>query len=120
MKDLRFNPRSASEIRNKEKTCSVRFGTKYVGQFELGEIIQLYIDIKPLAQVKVTAIETKKISEITEEDLAGHSSYAKTPDTLKLTLNGYYGRQLGRKVNDEDTVTIIRWEYQEESKKPSE
>lgn len=103
-------------IMQKKKWTTVRFGDRYVKDYQIGDVIAITCGFDPsiaehIADGVLTKIDLKKIGDICDKDLEGESPDSLTKELLIDTLNGIYEQRLGRKVHDEDLVTIISWSY---------
>jgi hypothetical protein len=116
MKTINFYPWYRGLIINRSKTTTVRLGDRYAQDYRPGEEVQITVGFngqKPrfINHGVITALQVKKISEITLEDLEGESPDSVTPEMLRVTLNRIYGDRLKRPVNEDDVVTIVKWRY---------
>lgn len=121
-KQLNFYPTTPTGCNYKElimerkKWTTVRFGDKYAKDYRVGEIVAVTCGFDPataehMADGVITRIELKKLGNINDKDLEGESPDSLTRELLLNTLNGIYEQRLGRKVHNEDLVTIISWNY---------
>jgi len=119
MELFNFLPKYKDWILEGKKFRSVRYGNKYYKKFKIGDkvAITIYDDLntifdpknaQKIADAEIVEIVFKKIKEIKEEDLVGDpEGWPKS--SLISGLSEIYSKRIGRSINEEDFVTIIKF-----------
>lgn len=111
IKVLNFFPFYANLIRDKKKTTTLRLGNK-CSLYKAGEQMDITIgwdlkNVERLGKIVITEVILKKIKDLTTVDLVGESPDCLIPDAVKYCLGAIYRKD----VNEEDIVTIVKWEF---------
>ena len=103
-----FYPNQASQIHTRRQTRTLRLGDRLLS-YDIGETILLTELGLALVKVKITKLKVKRLYELSLRDLKGSSF--RTVDEARETLELIYPR--ANFANP--LITIIDWEYTEES-----
>jgi len=107
MKSLKFVPELCEKILGGEKTSTWRlFDDKDIQEGDELEFINKETR-EVIGVAKVSAIKTKTLGTLTDEDWEGHERYVSENEMYK-TFRGFYGD----KVNPETEVKIIDFTFQ--------
>ncbi|MEM5793973.1 MAG: ASCH domain-containing protein [Candidatus Aenigmatarchaeota archaeon] len=113
MKKLNFLPKYKNWILEGKKFRTVRLGNDYIKKFKVGDKIEITIadDLKnaqKIAEAEITELVLKKIKEVRKEEVIGDPE-AWPKSSLVSILNEIYSKRIGRKVKEDDYVTIIKF-----------
>lgn len=119
MKKFNFLPKYKDWILGGKKFRSVRFGDEYLKKFKVGDRIAITIcdnvsnvrnlsGAQKIAKAEITEIVFKKIKEIRKDDVIGDPE-AWPKSSLISMLNEIYSKRIGRKVKEDDYVTIVKF-----------
>jgi len=105
MKTLKFRPHLVLLVLSGEKTSTWRlFDDKDLSVDDEVSLLNKET-LAEFAKAKITAVEEKKLRELTDDDFSGHERYEST-EKMYETLRGFYGD----KVNSETVVKMIDFE----------
>ncbi len=110
MKRLNFFPYYEGYLRSKEKTTTIRLDNHR--GFLPGEEVIISLGWEgstPLDIHKgmIKEVYSRRIKDITEQDLKGESPDCQSKETVKLVLGCIYKKKLA----DDDTIWIIKFEH---------
>ena len=110
-KKLNFYPYYARLLSSRRKTTTIRLGNQ-TGRFSNGDVVRITVgwnveSNSEIAKARITHIETKRVIEINRDDLEGESPDCRNKGAIIYVLSAIYRRI----VSDNDTVTIVKWEY---------
>jgi hypothetical protein len=119
MKQFNFLPKYKNWILEGKKFRTVRYGDKYYKKFRVGDRVTITIcdnvtsnyDLKnaqKIADGEILELVFKKIKDIKQEDVVGDPE-AWPKSSLISGLSEIYSKRIGRKVNENDFVTIVKF-----------
>ena len=110
MKQFNFLPKYKNWILGEKKSRTVRFGDKYCKEFRVGDKVAITVGdnskTQKIANAEILELVYKKIKEIKPEDVIGDPE-AWPIRSLISGLTEIYLKRIGRKVREEDFVTIV-------------
>lgn len=120
MKQFNFLPKYKDWILEGKKFRTVRYGDKYYKIFKAGDKVAITIfddvntvggnlkDAQKIADAEILELVFKKIKDIKPEDVVGDPE-AWPKSSLISGFNEIYSKRIGRKVTEEDFVTIVKF-----------
>lgn len=113
MKQFNFLPKYKDWILKGKKFKTVRYGDKYYKKFKVGDKVAITIGKNPknaqkIADTEILELKYKKIKEIKLDDVVGDPE-AWPISSLISGFNEIYSKKIGRKVIEEDFVTIVKF-----------
>jgi hypothetical protein len=106
------------QLKRGRKTATIRLGNKS-GKYERGQVVWVTVGFRHSPREKIFAaviddVEVKKVSELSPRDIEHDNPEFRRLDEIIHFLEQIYGR----KVHEEDTVTVVR--FSQISDRPSE
>ena len=116
MKELFLHQKHKRAILSRRKTRTIQLSKKLANKFKRGNKIRIGIEIgtnqkKFLAEAIITSVKFKRIRNLTKQDISGGNPKTKTKQDLIKSLGFYYKKKLGRDLQPDDVMSVIRWKY---------
>jgi hypothetical protein len=110
MKTLNFYPYYEEYLRAKKKTTTIRLTNR--GELTPGETVMLTLgwdetNATCLHPVRIRSVYSKRIRDLSPEDLSGESPDCHNAETARLVLGCIYRSVL----KDEDKVTVFKFDH---------
>lgn len=110
MKTLNFHPYYDEYLRAKKKTTTLRLSNR--GDLKSGDTVMLTLgwdetNAIPLHPVKIHIVYSRRIRDLSPEDLRGESPDCRDSETARLVLGCVYRTVL----RDDEEVTVVKFEH---------
>jgi hypothetical protein len=110
MKTLNFHPYYGDYLRAKKKTTTLRLSNR--NDLQPGETVMLTLGWEeatatPLHPVRIRSIYSRRIRDLSPEDLEGESPDCRDSETARLVLGSVYRTEL----TDEHEVTVVKFDH---------
>jgi hypothetical protein len=113
-----YSPVFIDQLRRGRKTATIRLGDK-AGKYRKGEVVMVTVGYQHAPRERIfdaviDSVEVKRVSELSPRDIEHDNPEFRRLDEMVHFLEQIYGR----KVEHEDTVTVVR--FSQISDRPSE
>ena len=113
-----YSPVFRDQLRRGRKTATIRLGDK-AGKYKKGQVVMITVGFQHAPRERIfdaviDSVEVKRVSELSRRDIEHDNPEFRRLDEMVHFLEQIYGR----KVEMEDTVTVVR--FSQISDRPSE
>jgi hypothetical protein len=104
-----YSPLVADQLRNQRKTATIRLGDKSA-KYKKGMIVTVLVGVRygqreKIFDAVIDKVEVKKLGELSPREIEHDNPELKRADELARWLSQLYNRE----VNEDETVTVIRF-----------